>query len=48
MEFKFCWRNLDTSKYKNLNSYISYNTYDTRVMCDLIDRSDYGLTSPKK
>ena len=39
---------MDTSKYKNLNSDISYNTYDTRVMCDLIDRSDYGLTSPKK
>ena len=44
----FAGGTLDTSKYKNLNSYISYNTYDTRVMCDLIDRSDYGLTSPKK
>jgi len=44
----FAGGTLDTSKYKNLNSYISYNTYDTKVMCDLIDRSDYGLTSPKK
>jgi hypothetical protein len=39
---------LDISKYKNLNKCSIYDEYNSIIMCDLIDKSDYGLFSPKK